>query len=811
MFGGEIVWHAEIDKAASKVLAHRFPGVPNLGSVTDIDWATVPPVDVLCGGFPCFPAGTLIDAGEDGLRPIETLRVGDMVLTHERRRRQVTSVMRREADDVLVVNAMGTPSFKTTAEHPFWVRKRLSDSYENGNRVRNYSEPEWVLAGELNPRDMLGMPLDDVGSDPIIGESLAYVVGRWLGDGWLVDHKRTSNIIGKRGSRVNSRVHKAIICAAYDEADELASAITAADLHATRADDRTVVKFHISSAEFVKLLRQFGRGAANKRLPGWVFTAPSGEQAALLKGWLDADGCRNVKPPQWRGATISEQLGHGMSRLARNVYQVATSLHHCPRAKTAVIEGRTVKQQDGYELVIPDRNREAFIEDGFAWVPVRSVTEGEPCEVFNISVDEDESYVAWGIAVHNCTDVSAAGKRAGMHGTRSGLWSHMAEAIDVLRPRFVVIENVRGLLNANANRPMEPGQDALGEGADRPVLRAIGAVLGDICDIGGYEARWVTVAAADVGAPHRRERVFILAADATLRSGVGLQQQDLSALQQRRGDRRPGQPGVCDCGNPACVADASHSPRDGRHEGRPEPAGIVGGFDVAVSGDEPGVALLPTPCVVDRLATTDMTLEQWDESRRSQKERGVGSFGPRGDSLGAAVLRVEEGTVDERPDYSKRALLPTPQAHDGQGPKTPEQVAVMRAKGYGVRNLNETAVHELLSTPQSRDYKGVPGDNFNTANLCRDVANTSRWGKYAPAISRWEALTRPAPSPTEPNSKGNPRLSAAFSEWLMGWPEGWVTDPAIGISRNDQLRIVGNGVVSLQCEYALRYLLAVTA
>lgn len=45
----------------------------------------------------------------------------------------------------------------------------------------------------------------------------------------------------------------------------------------------------------------------------------------------------------------------------------------------------------------------------------------------------------------------------------------------------------------------------------------------------------------------------------------------------------------------------------------------------------------------------------------------------------------------------------------------------------------------------------------------------------------------------------------------MGWPAGWVTDPAIGISRNDQLRIVGNGVCPQQAIAALRYLLAVTA
>jgi DNA (cytosine-5)-methyltransferase 1 len=110
-----------------------------------------------------------------------------------------------------------------------------------------------------------------------------------------------------------------------------------------------------------------------------------------------------------------------------------------------------------------------------------------------------------------CVDVSAAGRRAGMHGTTSGLWSRMADAIDALRPRYVVIENVKGLLNANANRPVESDEDGVGGGSDGLVLRAMGAVLGDVSDIGGYEARWVTISAAAAGAPHLRERVFILA------------------------------------------------------------------------------------------------------------------------------------------------------------------------------------------------------------------------------------------------------------------------------------------------------------
>ena len=111
-----------------------------------------------------------------------------------------------------------------------------------------------------------------------------------------------------------------------------------------------------------------------------------------------------------------------------------------------------------------------------------------------------------------CQDVSAAGRKAGIKdGTRSGVWSVFVEAIDALRPRFVVIENVKGLLSAKAVRTvhLESGNADVGAGIDRP-LRAIGAVLGDLSER-GYNARWATVPASDAGAPHRRDRVFILA------------------------------------------------------------------------------------------------------------------------------------------------------------------------------------------------------------------------------------------------------------------------------------------------------------
>ena len=112
-----------------------------------------------------------------------------------------------------------------------------------------------------------------------------------------------------------------------------------------------------------------------------------------------------------------------------------------------------------------------------------------------------------------CQDLSLAGKREGLKdGTRSGLWSEFARAIETLKPRLVVIENVRGLLSATATNPdLEHCPWCMGESEDgKPVLRALGAVLGDLADI-GYDAKWQGVRASDAGAPHTRFRVFIVA------------------------------------------------------------------------------------------------------------------------------------------------------------------------------------------------------------------------------------------------------------------------------------------------------------
>lgn len=91
-----------------------------------------------------------------------------------------------------------------------------------------------------------------------------------------------------------------------------------------------------------------------------------------------------------------------------------------------------------------------------------------------------------------CQDLSTAGLRKGLKpGTRSGLWSHYAYAIKQLNPKVVVIENVAGLLNADALCEVEPCTWCVG---DEPVghMRALGAVLSDLASL-GFDAQWVFV------------------------------------------------------------------------------------------------------------------------------------------------------------------------------------------------------------------------------------------------------------------------------------------------------------------------------
>lgn len=356
-----------------------------------------------------------------------------------------------------------------------------------------------------------------------------------------------------------------------------------------------------------------------------------------------------------------------------------------------------------------------------------------------------------------CQDLSLAGKRAGMAtGTRSGLWESMAAAVETIRPRLVVWENVQGALSARAYSPVESEPTMLGDRATRPALRAAGRVAGDLAGL-GYDCRWAVVRASDAGAPHQRARLFLVGHP----HGQPWDMRRPARPRTSPGRRPLGQPAGSDLGTLMPTPTASDH-KASRHQ------------DGTGHSLTQAVQLLPTPVAQPSGNTPGEHL------RKKPGRKQVTDL---------AVI-VENNLLPTG------GLLPTPQATN----------APRSSAGYGP-NLHEIA-RGLLPTPSASDaIMGLPRTSGRPPEKSTKLATRleyTAFGTYAPAIARWEQVTgRAAPPPTTPPRRpgGKPQLSARFVEWLMGLPDGHVTD--LDLPREHQLRLLGNGVVPQQAALAV--------
>ena len=309
-----------------------------------------------------------------------------------------------------------------------------------------------------------------------------------------------------------------------------------------------------------------------------------------------------------------------------------------------------------------------------------------------------------------CQDLSHAGKRLGMKaGTRSGLWASMCDAIDIIRPRLVIWENVRGAYSAEADSALEPCAGCVGDRDDGPVLRALGRVLGDLADL-GYDARWYGLRAADVGAPHGRFRVFVFATPADSES---VEHWDAWT------DRMKAAHGNGNGHGKSLAIEAQRllpTPVSDNSRGLPS-----GGTDYA-SLPTAVVSLLPTP------RATDGT------------KGGPNQRGSSGDLMLPSAVHMLPTPRATRGGSATETmnLLPTPSVADTQGGR----------KSRSGDRSGELLLNGIAAANQWGDY----------------AAAIHRWEAV---------MGRPAPAPTEVGANGNPRLSPVFVEFLMGLPEGW--------------------------------------
>ncbi len=233
--------------------------------------------------------------------------------------------------------------------------------------------------------------------------------------------------------------------------------------------------------------------------------------------------------------------------------------------------------------------------------------------------------------------------------------------------------------------------------------------------------------------------------------------------------------------------------------------------------------LLPTPSVA-HIRNHDEPIENYLGRRQDYLDGKT--KGMPGVSLGVAV-RIEtlptplvddaknsgankkrrESLASVTHDLANDNLLPTPIASEGLKAST-AQSSVERLKTGQVFLTNivhDIALENDLPVPPRLSDVSIQ----EAPRKAPESLLPTSWGKYEPAIRRWEeVLGREAPAPTNPDGKnGSHRLASEFVEWMMGLPEGWVTDPELGLKRNDQLKALGNGVVPQQAKYALQLLI----
>lgn len=431
--GWEPLAFSEIDPFPSTVLQHHYPDIPNLGDITKIDWNPYKgQADLVVGGSPCFPAGTLILTSEH-LKPIEEIKVGDMVLTHRNRWRRVTATGSKIADTI-VLRGNGVSSLECTPNHPFYARTRVHRESGYGYEYKQ----EWIPATDMVGRQWLNMnaateplPVPALPDGVSLTEPFLRLIGTWLS-------------LGQSSS-----------------------------LPAFRFDSQSINRW---------VMKQFG--GKEKHIPSWVYGLSENLRISLLEGYFQRmDSVRYAQP------CSGMQLLVGMKILAAGAGYRSSILYE---------ENPSIHSTGTYRIKFNTSpiDSDDFDDDGY-WGRVNEKTVGRSnVLVYNLEVEDDHSYVAAGIAVHNCQSFSVAGKREGLAGA-SGLMFEYIRAVRELRPRWFVWENVPGAFTSERG------------GAYRQLLSEMDAL--------GYGLAWRVLDAQFFGVAQRRERVFLVGSLGTMR------------------------------------------------------------------------------------------------------------------------------------------------------------------------------------------------------------------------------------------------------------------------------------------------------
>jgi DNA-cytosine methyltransferase len=459
------VFACDIDDNVRKIYKENY-GITPEGDINNINIENIPDFDILCGGFPCFIAGTQT-LTNNGYKNIEDVELTDKLLTHTGKFQNILNLQRKQySGELFDIKIKFHPEIiSSTEEHPFYVCEKKK-KWDSLNRRYNifFTEPKWKKANELTMKDYFGMVINDNEIIPeftfektinqhkkeqinIKLDNLDYwfVMGYFIGDGWIEETtKEDEQCMYKIRFAINNKDEEEVF-------ERINKVIPIVDKKCDTGGK--CKKFGCSNIIWYNILKEFGKFAHGKLIPEWVQDAPKEFIQEFINGYMKADGCINNNNIS-QITTVSSNLAYGLQRLYLKLGHIF-SINKCVRPKTTVIEGRTVNQRDTYCIrrVLQKKNiGSSFIKNNYVWFSPFKITKRNTNEttVYNFEVENDNSYIIKNTIVHNCQPFSIAGKKEGFEDKIKGnLFYSILKIIDIKMPNTIVLENVKNLLTIN--------------------------------------------------------------------------------------------------------------------------------------------------------------------------------------------------------------------------------------------------------------------------------------------------------------------------------------------------------------------------
>ncbi len=353
----------------------------------------------------CFPAGTMIST-INGPKPIEEIREGTLVLTHRGRYRRVTETMQRQGA-LLRIKIDKLPEMRVTEEHPFFTDQGWIDAADLEPRqhfvqigccAERASEPVTIDIAGARAGDFIYQPNIDrklrsgpisrhvspVRADVQVDEEIGWLLGMYIAEGSITDGRDIRFTLS-----ADEQEHADRICAILQNRLGLTASKTVTNYEARGSSWLSV---RVNSKLFALWLQNnFASGFDHKRVPQWMMTADEKSQAAFLKGIADGDGTP-VNVQQVRITLSNESL-------VRQLFEIATRLGYCPTLSPEYTPPNANARL--WSVTFGPNHNVGMVRGGFYRVREVELTE-EYATVYNFEVEEDHTYVANQVVVHNC-------------------------------------------------------------------------------------------------------------------------------------------------------------------------------------------------------------------------------------------------------------------------------------------------------------------------------------------------------------------------------------------------------------------------